>query len=55
MTVEGKLKVTKNLVRRGISNLIIIGGDGSLTGAQNLKHMWFDLKEKLLNSGRYLY
>ena len=32
-TREGSLKAAKNLVEKGISNLVVIGGDGSLTGA----------------------
>lgn len=30
---EGRLKAAKNLVDRNITNLVVIGGDGSLTGA----------------------
>ncbi len=51
MTLEGKLKCCRNLVQKGISNLIVIGGDGSLTGARDLKDMWSDLLAKLLNTG----
>lgn len=29
---EGRLTAAKNLVNRGITNLVVIGGDGSLTG-----------------------
>ncbi|KAK7574123.1 hypothetical protein V9T40_011314 [Parthenolecanium corni] len=51
MTLEGKLKCAKNLVKRGISNLIVIGGDGSLTGARDLRRMWPDLLSQLQKSG----
>lgn len=51
MTLEGKLKCAKNLVKRGISNLIVIGGDGSLTGARELRLMWSDLLSQLQKSG----
>jgi 6-phosphofructokinase 1 len=30
---SGRLKAAKNLVEGGITNLVVIGGDGSLTGA----------------------
>ena len=32
---EGRRQAAKNLVKAGIDGLIIIGGDGSLTGARN--------------------
>ena len=32
---EGRLKAAKNLIDRGITNLVVIGGDGSLTGNTN--------------------
>ena len=32
-TRDGRQKAAKNLVNKGIDGLIIIGGDGSLTGA----------------------
>lgn len=53
MTLEGKLKCAKNLVKRGISNLIVIGGDGSLTGARDLRRMWPDLLSQLQKSGNF--
>lgn len=36
MTLEGMQKAYDNLVKFGIDALIVIGGNGSLTGAQNL-------------------
>lgn len=51
MTLEGKLKACKNLARRGISNIIVIGGDGSLVGASELREQWRDLLSELLKSG----
>ncbi len=35
MTPEGKQKAYDNMVKRGIDALIVIGGNGSLTGAMN--------------------
>ena len=42
-TREGMLKAAKNLLERGITNLAIIGGDGSLTGANRFRAQWSDL------------
>lgn len=35
-TKEGRIKAHKNLVKRGIDALVVIGGDGSFTGAELL-------------------
>ena len=32
-TIEGRQRAAKNLIERGIEALVVIGGDGSLTGA----------------------
>lgn len=45
---EGRLTAARNLVTAGINNLVIIGGDGSLTGANLFKSEWPTLLEKLL-------
>ena len=37
---EGRLKAAKNLIDRGITNLVVIGGDGSLTGANCFREEW---------------
>ena len=44
---EGKIKAVRNLVRHGITNLVVIGGDGSLTGANALKQCWSKLINEL--------
>ena len=49
---EGRLKAAENLVKAGINNLVVIGGDGSLTGANLFKQEWPSLTEELVNSGR---
>lgn len=54
MTFEGRMKATKNLVQNGISNLIVIGGDGSLTGAQKLKEQWPESLKKLQETGELI-
>lgn len=47
----GRLKAAKNLVTRGISNLVVIGGDGSLTGANLFKTEYRDLLKELEGTG----
>ncbi|XP_035729270.1 ATP-dependent 6-phosphofructokinase-like isoform X1 [Vespa mandarinia] len=47
----GRLKAAKNLVTNGISNLVVIGGDGSLTGANLFKEEWADLLKELAATG----
>jgi 6-phosphofructokinase 1 len=46
----GRLKAAKNLVKHGINNLVVIGGDGSLTGANLFKIEWSSLLDELLKS-----
>eukprot|EP00096_Caligus_rogercresseyi_P010466 TRINITY_DN3820_c0_g1_i1.p1 TRINITY_DN3820_c0_g1~~TRINITY_DN3820_c0_g1_i1.p1 ORF type:complete len:799 (-),score=216.24 TRINITY_DN3820_c0_g1_i1:374-2605(-) len=48
----GRLKAAENLVHKGISNLVCIGGDGSLTGANKFREEWSDLLEALSEEGR---
>jgi 6-phosphofructokinase 1 len=51
-TREGRLQAAENLIRAGIDSLVVIGGDGSLTGADALRQEWGSLVEELLASGR---
>lgn len=51
---EGRRRAAKNLVIRGITNLVVIGGDGSLTGANLFKEEYADLLKELLNTGMIL-
>nr|CAD7195360.1 unnamed protein product [Timema douglasi] len=46
----GRLKAAKNLIGRGITNLVVIGGDGSLTGANLFRQEWKSLLEELVNT-----
>ena len=46
----GRLKAAKNLVKFGINNLVCIGGDGSLTGANLFKQEWSSLLDELLST-----
>uniref|UniRef100_A0A8C4RSA3 ATP-dependent 6-phosphofructokinase n=1 Tax=Erpetoichthys calabaricus TaxID=27687 RepID=A0A8C4RSA3_ERPCA len=51
-THEGRLKAACNLVQRGITNLCVIGGDGSLTGANLFREEWSGLLDELLQAGK---
>ncbi|XP_023268696.1 ATP-dependent 6-phosphofructokinase, platelet type-like isoform X9 [Seriola lalandi dorsalis] len=50
-THEGRLKAANNLVKRGITNLCVIGGDGSLTGANLFREEWSGLLGELVEQG----
>uniref|UniRef100_A0A8C4NXR1 ATP-dependent 6-phosphofructokinase n=1 Tax=Dicentrarchus labrax TaxID=13489 RepID=A0A8C4NXR1_DICLA len=50
-THEGRLKAAHNLVERGITNLCVIGGDGSLTGANLFREEWSGLLDELVQQG----
>ncbi|KAG5282406.1 hypothetical protein AALO_G00055630 [Alosa alosa] len=52
MQREGRLKAAGNLVKLGITNLCVIGGDGSLTGANQFRTEWKELLIDLVKSGR---
>ncbi|XP_057227138.1 ATP-dependent 6-phosphofructokinase, platelet type isoform X3 [Malurus melanocephalus] len=49
---EGRLQAALNLVKRGITNLCVIGGDGSLTGANLFRSEWSGLLEELAQNGK---
>ena len=49
----GRLKAAYNLVQHGITNLVVIGGDGSLTGANLFRQEWSSLLEELVKEGSY--
>lgn len=48
---EGRLKAAKNMVTLGITNLVVIGGDGSLTGANLFRQEWQGLLKELVETG----
>ena len=50
-TLEGRRIAVQNLIERGIDNLVVIGGDGSLTGANLLRQEWTDHVQALLQDG----
>ena len=50
-TPEGQRQVVKNLVSAGIDRLILIGGDGSMTGARALMLKWSEYLDDLVQTG----
>ena len=51
---SGRLRAARNLVKNGINSLAVIGGDGSLTGANIFKQEWAGLVKELLEKGEVL-
>ncbi|XP_068602226.1 ATP-dependent 6-phosphofructokinase, liver type [Brachionichthys hirsutus] len=51
-TREGRLAAAYNLVKKGIANLCVCGGDGSLTGANVFRSEWTGLLDELVAKGR---
>ncbi|MCU0509914.1 MAG: 6-phosphofructokinase, partial [Anaerolineae bacterium] len=50
-TVAGRRQAARNLVQHGIDGLVVIGGDGSLTGALLLHEEWADHLKALAAEG----
>ncbi len=48
---EGRRLAARHLIERGITDLIVIGGDGSLTGANIFKKEWAGHVAALLEHG----
>lgn len=51
-TREGRMQAALNLLEHGICKLVVIGGDGSLTGANMFRKEWSDLVNELVETGR---
>jgi len=51
-THGGRLKAAQNLVSQGIDRLIVIGGDGSLTGANIFRQEWPESIKELVDRGK---
>lgn len=51
-TREGRLLAAHNLISHGIDGLIVVGGDGSLTGANVFRGEWPELVSELLEIGK---
>lgn len=50
-TRDGRRRAAANLLERGIDGLVVIGGDGSLTGADVLRSEWSGLIDELVERG----
>lgn len=50
-TREGRRQAARNMVDRGIDSLVVIGGDGSLTGANLFRQEWQELLAELVEAG----
>jgi 6-phosphofructokinase 1 len=50
-TREGQLKAAKNLVANNIDRIVVIGGDGSLSGADEFRREWPGLLAELVGRG----
>ncbi|MCB0569632.1 MAG: 6-phosphofructokinase [Phaeodactylibacter sp.] len=50
-TLEGRRIAVHNLITRGIDALVVIGGDGSLTGANIVRQEWKDHVQELVKRG----
>lgn len=48
---EGQRAAARNLVERGIDRLVVIGGDGSLTGTNIFRQNWPGLLAELVEAG----
>lgn len=49
---NGRLQAARNLLMKGIDNLVVIGGDGSLTGAQLFNEEWSSLLHELVEKNQ---
>jgi 6-phosphofructokinase 1 len=50
-TREGRRQAARNLIEYGIDRLVVIGGDGSLTGANLFRQEWTELLDELVAQG----
>ena len=50
-TPAGLRRAARNLVERSVDALVVIGGDGSLSGAAELRARWPDLLDELVDEG----
>ena len=51
-TREGRRQAALNLMKYGIDGLLVIGGDGSLTGADLFRREWPSLLDELVQEGK---
>ena len=48
---DGRRRAARNLVDRGIDRLVVIGGDGSLSGLDRFRTEWSGLLDELVEAG----
>ncbi|MGB8019907.1 MAG: 6-phosphofructokinase [Candidatus Nanopelagicales bacterium] len=48
---QGRLRAARNLVERGIDRMVVVGGDGSLTGTNLFRQEWKGLLAELVGTG----
>jgi 6-phosphofructokinase 1 len=48
---DGRRRAARNLLEVGVDALVVIGGDGSLTGANLLREEWPELLSELVDAG----
>ena len=48
---DGRLRAARNLVQLGIDRIVVIGGDGSLSGADLFRSEWTGLLTELVEQG----
>src|SRR5918995_2664676 len=48
---DGRRRAARNLLDLGVDALVVIGGDGSLTGANLLRQEWPELLSELVDAG----
>lgn len=48
---EGRVKAAKNLLDRGIDRIVVVGGDGSLSGLDVMRAEWTGIMDELVASG----
>lgn len=53
-TREGRRQAARNLLAHGIDSLVVVGGDGSLTGAILFQQEWPDLLAELVTDNQIL-
>lgn len=51
----GRLRAAKNLIDHDINNIVCIGGDGSLTGANLFRKEWDSLLKELVETSESVY
>jgi 6-phosphofructokinase 1 len=49
---DGRRRAARNLLELGVDALVVIGGDGSLTGANLLREEWPELLSELVEAGQ---